>query len=206
MRFTVPLLCALAAPFCQAAQMPLPELKTTYLECERAARAGALETAAVMHCSTVYEELKQRAFGGDAEALFAWCAAPALLGRVRTLSPALLAEHALVALPTGAGTTRILDDWLAAQSGLPPPRRLSCNHWGAVAGMLVEGAGIGLLPQAWARALQRRGVLRVLVSEPALVPLPYAFQWRRDDARPVVAAMRDLAPAVADFSVAGALF
>jgi len=141
-----------------------------------------------------------------AEALFAWCAAPALLGRVRTLSPALLAEHALVALPTGAGTTRILDDWLAAQSGLPPPRRLSCNHWGAVAGMLVEGAGIGLLPQAWARALQRRGVLRVLVSEPALAPLPYAFQWRRDDARPVVAAMRDLAPAVADFSVAGALF
>jgi len=72
MRFTVPLLCALAAPFCQAAQMPLPELKTTYLECERAARAGALETAAVMNCSTVYEELKQRAFGGDAEALFAW--------------------------------------------------------------------------------------------------------------------------------------
>ena len=141
-----------------------------------------------------------------AQALFAWCAAPALVGRTRTLSPALLADHALVTLPTGAGTTRIVDDWLAAQAGLPPPRRLSCNHWGGVAGMLVEGAGIGLLPQAWARALQRRGALRVLKATPALAPLPYAFQWRRDDARPVVAAMRQLAQASADFSVAGALF
>ena len=141
-----------------------------------------------------------------AQALFAWCAAPALLGRARTLSPALLADHALVTLPTGAGTTRIVDDWLAAQPGLPPPRRISCNHWGGVAGMLVEGAGIGLLPQAWARALQRRGALRVLKATPALAPLPYAFQWRRDDARPVVAAMRELAQGSADFSVAGALF
>jgi DNA-binding transcriptional LysR family regulator len=141
-----------------------------------------------------------------AQALFAWCAAPALVGRARTLSPALLADHALVTLPTGAGTTRIVDDWLAAQAGLPPPRRLSCNHWGGVAGMLVEGAGIGLLPQAWARALQRRGALRVLKATPALAPLPYAFQWRRDDARPVVGTMRDLAKASADFTVSGALF
>ena len=150
-----------------------------------------------------------------AEALFAWCAAPALVGRARTLSPALLADHPLVTLPTGAGTTRIVDDWLAAQAGpaVPKglagplaPRRLSCNHWGGVAGMLVEGVGIGLLPQAWARALQRRGALRMLKATPALAPLPYAFQWRRDDARPVVAAMRELAQASADFSVVGALF
>jgi DNA-binding transcriptional LysR family regulator len=141
-----------------------------------------------------------------AQALFAWCAAPALVGRARTLSPALLTDHALVTLPTGAGTTRILDDWLAAQLGGLSPRRLVCNHWGGVAGMLVEGAGIGLLPQAWAWALQRRGALRVLVAKPALAPLPYAFQWRRDDARPVVAALRELAQASADFSVAGALF
>ncbi len=145
-----------------------------------------------------------------AQALFAWCAAPALVGRARTLSPALLADHPLVTLPTGAGTTRIVDDWLAAQGSasrpLPAPHRLNCNHWGGVAGMLVEGAGIGLLPQAWARALQRRGALRVLKATPALAPLPYAFHWRRDDARPVVAAMRELAQAAADFTVAGALF
>jgi hypothetical protein len=46
----------------------------------------------------------------------------------------------------------------------------------------------------------------MLKAQPALAPLPYAFQWRRDDARPVVAAMRELAQASADFSVAGALF
>ena len=147
-----------------------------------------------------------RARGGLLHVTDAHGAAPALVGRARTLSPALLADHALVTLPAGAGTTRILDDWLAAQLGGLAPRRLMCNHWGGVAGMLVEGAGIGLLPQAWARALQRRGALRVLVAKPALAPLPYAFQWRRDDARPVVAALRELAQASADFSVAGALF
>ncbi len=47
-------------------------LKEVYLDCERAAVHGDLDTGAIMHCSEVYEELKRRAFGGDFRRLKAW--------------------------------------------------------------------------------------------------------------------------------------
>lgn len=47
-------------------------LKRRYLDCERAASDGTLDRASVMSCSVVYEELKQRVFGGSFEALHAW--------------------------------------------------------------------------------------------------------------------------------------
>jgi hypothetical protein len=47
-------------------------LKTAYLACDQAAVEGRLSGAAVMQCSVIYEELKQRAFGGDFEKLLAW--------------------------------------------------------------------------------------------------------------------------------------
>ena len=121
------------------------------------------------------------------------------------MSPALLEHAALVTLPAGAGTTRILDDWLLAQ-GITAEQRLTCNHWGAIAGLLVEGMGIGFLPEGWAWALAQRGRLRILESNPPLAPLPYAFQWRRDNLRPLVPLLRELALQTADFSGASQLF
>lgn len=47
-------------------------LKRRYVECERAAGDGTLDHAAVLSCSVVYEELKQRVFGGSLDALHAW--------------------------------------------------------------------------------------------------------------------------------------
>lgn len=47
-------------------------LKLDYLQCEDAASRGALDGAAVMACSIVYETLKQRVFGGSFDALVAW--------------------------------------------------------------------------------------------------------------------------------------
>lgn len=47
------------------------------------------------------------------EAAFAWAAAPAALAGDTRMSPDLLARLPLVTLPAGAGTTRIVDDWLA---------------------------------------------------------------------------------------------
>lgn len=139
------------------------------------------------------------------EARFVWTAAASVVGSARRLTPQLLAQAPLVTLPAGAGTTRILDDWLLAQ-GITAEQRLVCNHWGAIAGLLLEGVGIGFLPEGWARALSRRGQLRILQSSPALAPLPYAFQWRRDNLRPLVPLMRELAQKTADFSSAGHLF
>lgn len=138
-----------------------------------------------------------------ADAAFAWCASPQIAGRTRSLNAAMLAQWPLVGLPRGAGTTRIVDDWLAAQKAEAPPQRIDCNHVGGVANMLIEGVGIGLLPEGWARSLQRRGVLKLLKSEPGLASLRYAYQWRRDDSRPLIAATREIAASTADFRAGG---
>lgn len=139
------------------------------------------------------------------QAHFLWVASPALVGASRVLSAELLCAQPLITLHLGAGTTRLLDDWLGTQQ-VEIERRLTCNGWGAVAGMLVDGVGIGFLPEGWAHALSRRGQLCILESQPALAPLHYTFQSRRDDTRLVVLKLRDMVSRVADFSATSGLF
>jgi hypothetical protein len=52
--------------------IPLEKLKSAYLQCEHMAVKGKLGTGEIMLCSVLYEELKQRAFGGDFPRLKAW--------------------------------------------------------------------------------------------------------------------------------------
>lgn len=126
---------------------------------------------------------------------FTWAAAPGLPGAGRMGAGALLQRHALVTLPPGAGTTRLLDDWLLAHR-VTVPERILCNSWGAVAGMLRAGVGVGFLPAGWVRTLG----LRAVGGRTPLAPLHYAYQWRRGDTRALVAAMLRLAQAQVDFS------
>lgn len=132
-------------------------------------------------------------------AQFAWAAAPHLQGVGRLGVAALLQRHPLVTLPPQAGTTRLLDDWLLAQRATVRERIL-CNSWGAVAGMLRAGLGVGFLPTGWITApgLQAIGARS---RQAALAPLHYAFQWRRGDARALIPAMQRLAQAQVDFTV-----
>jgi hypothetical protein len=51
---------------------PVDGLKQVYLDCERRAATGDLDTGEIMKCSVIYEELKRRAFGGDFKSLKAW--------------------------------------------------------------------------------------------------------------------------------------
>ncbi|KWF81478.1 LysR family transcriptional regulator [Burkholderia cepacia] len=155
--------------------------------------AGELDFAVIAGRSSRSSVLSQPV----AEARFAWMAAEALVGRERVLTPALLGSHALVLLPSGSGVTRILDDWLLA-CGVNHARRIECNNWSAVAGMLGEGVGIGFLPVDWARA-RPGGHLVQLTSEPPLAPLQYAFQWRRGDVRGLIPSMLSLVRQYADF-------
>ncbi|WP_334052055.1 LysR family transcriptional regulator [Burkholderia cepacia] len=155
--------------------------------------AGELDFAVIAGRSSRSSVLSQPV----AEARFAWMAADALVGRERVLTPALLASHTLVLLPSGSGVTRILDDWLLA-CGVNHARRIECNNWSAVAGMLGEGVGIGFLPVDWARA-RPGGHLVQLTSEPPLAPLQYAFQWRRGDVRGLIPSMLSLVRHYADF-------
>lgn len=133
------------------------------------------------------------------EARFSWVASPYAFGKTAKLSPELLGRTRLVTLPSGAGTTRILDAWLLAQ-GITEEQRLVCNHWGAVAGLLIEGVGVGFLPEGMARSISRRGGLRLLNTWPALAPLGYAFQAHRDNWKPLIPIMREITRKVADFS------
>ncbi|AOJ64845.1 LysR family transcriptional regulator [Burkholderia ubonensis] len=145
--------------------------------------AGELDFAVIAGRSSRGSILSQQV----TEARFAWMASERLVGSARTLTPALLEQHPLVTLPAGAGTTHILDEWLLA-TGVNHARRITCNNWSALAGMMREGVGIGFLPAGWAAAHTDAALVR-LASKPALSPLPYAFQWRRGDMRGLIPSM-----------------
>jgi hypothetical protein len=51
---------------------PIAGLKLIYLDCERMAANGDLDTSEIMKCSMIYEELKRRAFDGSFRLLKAW--------------------------------------------------------------------------------------------------------------------------------------
>ncbi len=132
------------------------------------------------------------------EAHFLWVGAASAVGAAQRLTPALLRQIPLVSLPDSAGTSRLLQPWLDAAG--PGLQRLSCNNWGAIAGLLLEGAGLGLLPAPWAQALARQGELRILASDPAPAPLSYAFHYRRDDVGALIGALCERVQQAVDFS------
>lgn len=133
-----------------------------------------------------------------ADVRFSWAAAPALAQGRRSVTPRLLQETALITMPPGSGATRVLENWLA-ENNLQPGRRLTCNNLGAIAGLVAAGVGIGVCPHGWLQQMEQRGTVVELRSRPALPPLQYTFQCRRDDTRPLVARMREAVQATADF-------
>ncbi len=165
---------------------------------EDGVEAGELDFAVVANRSSSPEVVSQWV----ADARFVWVAHRDLAGEERRLTPDLLARRTLVTLPAGAGTTRILDEWLLAH-GLDDFRRIACNNWMAVAGMLRESVGIGLLPEGWTRGREERELVR-LDSDPPLSTLRYAFQWRRGDTRGMIPAMLELVRQKIDFSTMSA--
>src|ERR1700712_2845363 len=118
------------------------------------------------------------------EAQFRWYSASgaAWQGNVRQ---GMFDHTALISLPIESGITRLVDDWLRAR-GIIPSRRIVCNHWGAIAGFIREGLGIGVLPQGWATCIAEAYGLSPLKCEPALPTLEYFIQWRNDDYRVLV--------------------
>lgn len=158
---------------------------------ERRLADGELDFAVIAGRSS-RSELMSQPVGA---ARFAWACAPQLAGAGRLGVAALLQRHPLVTLPQSAGTTRLLDDWLLAHQATVH-ERIVCNSWAAVAGMLRQAVGVGFLPAHWVQALQLRSVGARL----PLAPLHYAFQWRRGDARALIAAMQPLVQARVDFS------
>lgn len=134
-----------------------------------------------------------------AEVRFSWAAAPAVVGSQRLVTARLLQDTALVTMPAAAGPSRMLEHWLAVNN-LEAGRRLTCNNLAAIAGLIAAGVGIGLFPNGWLKPMAERGSVVELRSRPALPPLEYTFQCRRDDTRPLLANMRQAVSATVDFS------
>lgn len=158
---------------------------------ERRLADGDLDFAVIAGRSSRAELLSQPV--GAAQ--FSWAAAADVVGAGPADAATLLQRLPLVTLPQTAGTTRLLDDWLIAHHARVQ-ERLVCNSWGAVAGMLRLGVGVGFLPTHWVETL---GLLR-LADSPPLQPLHYTFQYRRGDARALIQTLQPLVGAWVDFS------
>ncbi|WP_265092448.1 substrate-binding domain-containing protein [Acinetobacter vivianii] len=163
---------------------------------ERKLDAGELDFAIMAGRSSKSSILSQSIMKAD----FVWMITEPLLDQT---SPqdlmSLLTQHTLITLPAGAGTTRILDDWLLTQN-IHEIKRITCNNWSAVAGMIREGVGIGFLPKGW----MENGVGTTLIqleSDPPLPSLHYAFQWRRGDIRNIIPTMQNLVREHINFSL-----
>lgn len=131
---------------------------------------------------------------------FLWAGAVALVGERRRVDAELLSSVAVVTMPSDAGSAREFDNWLS-NNKFTVERRLRCNNLAAIAGLVVAGVGISFLPEGWIRQLVHRGEVVVLDCEPALPKLSYAFQYRRDDMRPMIRQMQQLVGEIADFSL-----
>jgi DNA-binding transcriptional LysR family regulator len=140
-----------------------------------------------------------------AKASFVWCAQPPVAAGIQNLDAKAWSGHTLVTLPRGSGVTSILDDWME-RTRAQPQKTLPCNQWGAVAGLIVAGQGIGMLPTGLAEGLRQRRLLGVLASKHKLRLLDYSFHFRHDDPRPLVAEAQRICMSVADFDAKGPFF
>ena len=164
---------------------------------ERRLESGELDFAVVAGHST------RGAIASEtiAHVSFCWAASRALVGRQRQVNAALLERHALIAQPSAAGPTRMLEHWLEL-NGLQAPRRLVCNNLSAVASLIASGLGIGLYPRGWLRQMSARRTVVELRGQQALPELQYTFQRRRDDHRALLARLRELVVDTVDFEKA----
>lgn len=181
--------------FVAAARQKHPQLELEPLvdvggALEQRLAAGELDFAVIAGRSSRSELLSQPV----GAAHFGWAAAPCLADAHHLDVAGLLQRFPLVTLPQSAGTTRLLDEWLMTNH-CAVNERILCNSWGAVAGMLRLGVGVGFLPSDWVAKLN----LRPLPSQTPLTPLRYTFQWRRGDTRTLITEIQALAQGSVDF-------
>lgn len=134
------------------------------------------------------------------EARFEWVASPAAARETRSVQQAADKAMRLVTMPPGAGTWRMLEQWLAGNDAFWPSV-LTCNTWGGVSSLLQEGVGLGFMPVAWAKPLVARGLLCRLEQWDPLPLMSYSMHMRRADSRAVLQRMQGLLEEVVDFSL-----
>src|SRR5690606_33834745 len=131
---------------------------------------------------------------------FAWFVSPALYPDCQTVADAAAMHISLVTMPQGAGTYRMLEEWVRSH-GIFWRSCLTCNTWGGVTSLVLEGVGVGFMPNAWAEPLLERGLLVRLDQWQPWPSMSYAILMRWDDSRVGVRVVGDLLMEVVDFSL-----
>ncbi|MVW70746.1 MULTISPECIES: LysR family transcriptional regulator [unclassified Bordetella] len=129
---------------------------------------------------------------------FVWVCAPDLAREREGRLSAMLPDVALISLPPSSGTALIIEQSLRSIDALVT-RRLHCNSWAVIAQLLIQGLGLGVLPESWANQLVEAGTLVRLRGVPPLAALDYFLISRERDLRPLVGACLDIACQVVNF-------
>lgn len=170
-------------------------------ELERKLERGELDCAVIAG----YSDNPKIQGGRVGAADFCWVRSPALPEHDFASAASMIAAYPLITLPPSAGTFNIIRDWLARLDGRLP-NILYCNNWGAIAGLISEGVGIGMLPLSWANSLTQRGELLIVNHLPPLKSLEYSVRKRVDDYRQTTDAAMQLVKDCVDFSIPHRLF
>ncbi|WP_448647493.1 LysR family transcriptional regulator [Pseudomonas mohnii] len=130
---------------------------------------------------------------------YRWMAAPSRLSAGTLLKATHFTQHPVISLNPDSRLSRTFDEWTHNQ-GLDIPRTVVCNSLTALIALTVSGVGISYFPRTYLRYFIRSGKLVELNSEPPLPTLSYYFNWRKDDHRHIVKAMKEIVLEIADFS------
>ncbi len=179
---------------------PMVEAGSSSGHLERRVAEGGLDFAVVANRPSD-ERIQSQGLGS---ADFSWVFAPSIQQKTGNDFHALLSEYALISLPASTGTSRVVEDWLE-RTGLKARRRLHCNSWAVIAQLLIQGLGIGVLPDYWSEQLIGSGQLVKLRSQTPLAALDYFFISRQRDSRPLIAVCRRIAHEVVSFRPCTAL-
>jgi len=171
-----------------------PQVDLT-LALEKRLERGDLDFAVIPGPSE-HPALAQEKIG---ELEYRWMASPQRLPKGTVLHRRHLAEHPVITLNPQSRLSRTFDEW-ARQQGIQVPRALVCNSLSALIALTIAGVGISYFPRIHVQPYVRAGKLVELVSRPRLATLSYYVQWRKDDRRAMIAALKDIVLSTADFS------
>lgn len=164
------------------------------LELEARLISGKLDAAMIAYPST-HPDLESVLL---AEVEYVWVARRDKI-RKGCKAEDLARELPVVTMSRQAGSTRILDKW-RHESHATGTDIIESNSMITMAGLISAGVAMGYLPLGWLQPLLRNGTLGIIHSEVPLTPLQYRFYWRKDDTRPLITRLREVALEMVDYN------
>lgn len=131
---------------------------------------------------------------------FVWMGSPSLRIKGRTITPAILRVHPVIAFAAPSGQAQLFEEWVSS-TGAAVGRVIGCNSIHAIVELAIAGVGLCLLPKEHLKPILDRGLLMEFECRPAFPPLTYRFIWRSDDTRDLVKEVRTLVMDEVDFTL-----